>query len=259
MPESITTMQIIETWLAVGFTLMIYTFLYKDNPIFKLGEYIYVELTAGYAVCYAWFTVIWPDLIYPLYRALTVSFHIKQWEKPLESHENLWLIIPLVLGILMLTRFSSKFNWLSRYTLAFIMGSVSGMSIPLVVSANIFKQMVPTLNPFWGPEVTIFQTINTCLILVGVIAVLIYFFFSVEHKGAVNKVARLGIFYMMVSFGAAFGYTVMARESLVIGRVTKLIKWASPDYYYATIILLFIIIGLVVLTELFSSRGERTE
>ena len=36
--------------------------------------------------------------------------------------------------------------------------------------------------------------------------------------------ARVGIVFIMVSFGATFGYTVMARVSLLIGRVTFLIK-----------------------------------
>jgi len=61
------------------------------------------------------------------------------------------------------------------------------------------------------------------IILVGVVSVLVYFFFSVEHSGAVGKVSRVGIWFLMVSFGASFGYTIMARLSLLIGRVTFLL------------------------------------
>lgn len=48
---------------------------------------------------------------------------------------------------------------------------------------------------------------------------LIYFYFSKEHKGALGVGAKIGIWFMMVSFGASFGYTIMARVSLLIGRV----------------------------------------
>lgn len=271
MPSNITSMQIVEVWLAVGFTLMIYSFLYKDNPLFKLGEYIYVGLTAGYGLCYAWFMVVWPDLINPLSRVISAAFG-KTLDKPLESYETIWLIVPLILGIFMLARFSAKISWLSRYSFAFIMGAASGMAIPLVISANIFKQMVPTLQPLWNNDnmtllQTAFQTndisiilgsvitvLSPFIILIGVITVLIYFFFSMEHKGIVNIVARIGIFYMMVAFGAAFGYTVMARESLAIGRITKLVKWASADYYYASFILLIIVTILIILWEILRKK-----
>jgi hypothetical protein len=256
MTTSITIRQVIEVWLAVGFTLMMYSFLYKDNPLFKLGEYIYVGLTAGYYLCYAWYIVVWPDLVKPLYRTVIATFGAKL-DKPLESYETLWLILPLIFSILMLTRFSTKIGWLSRYTFAFITGTVSGMAIPYAISAEIFKQMVPTLQPLWGNDMSIGQTLNILLILIGVIAVLIYFFFSVEHKGVVKTVARLGIFYMMVSFGAAFGYTVMARESLAIGRLTKLVKWASPDYYYASIILFIVLTILIIIWEILKRRTTR--
>lgn len=63
-----------------------------------------------------------------------------------------------------------------------------------------------------------FASIDKIIILLGVFSVLCYFFFSLEHKGALGAVSRLGIMFLMVAFGASFGYTVMARESLVIGR-----------------------------------------
>jgi hypothetical protein len=61
------------------------------------------------------------------------------------------------------------------------------------------------------------------IVIVGVISTLIFFYFSKEHKGALGGVAKVGIWFIMVSFGAHFGYTVMARISLLIGRVQFLI------------------------------------
>ena len=56
------------------------------------------------------------------------------------------------------------------------------------------------------------------------ITVLIYFLFSIEHTGAVGGASKVGIWFMMVSFGASFGYTIMARLSLLIGRVSFLFR-----------------------------------
>ena len=91
-----------------------------------------------------------------------------------------------------------------------------------------------------------FASLNTSLILVGVISVRFDFFFSIEHTGAARRVARVGIYFLMISFGAAFGYTVMARMSLLIGRFDELILYASADYRYATLVLLaLMIVGYV--------------
>ena len=59
--------------------------------------------------------------------------------------------------------------------------------------------------------------------MIGVVCTLIYFFFSREHKGLLGYTSRLGIIFIMIGFGASFGYTVMARVSLLIGRVQFLL------------------------------------
>jgi len=58
---------------------------------------------------------------------------------------------------------------------------------------------------------------------------LIYFYFSKEHRGVFGQTARIGIYFLMVTFGASFGYTVMSRMSLLIGRIDFLITewWPS--------------------------------
>ena len=51
----------------------------------------------------------------------------------------------------------------------------------------------------------------------------------------------------MVKFGASFGFAVMGRVSLLIGRFEELIEYSSPEYFYATpVILVFIIICLII-------------
>ncbi|MEN8151250.1 MAG: hypothetical protein ABFS86_15650, partial [Planctomycetota bacterium] len=61
-------------------------------------------------------------------------------------------------------------------------------------------------------------------ILLGVLASLTYFFFSKPHTGFIGVTARVGIYFLMAAFGASFGYTVMARVSLFIGRVYFLVE-----------------------------------
>ena len=39
-----------------------------------------------------------------------------------------------------------------------------------------------------------------------------------EHKGALGVASKIGVYFLMVGFGAGYGYTVMSRISLLIGR-----------------------------------------
>lgn len=225
---------VIGAWIATGLSLFMYSFLYKDNPFFKLGEHIFVGVSVGYLLTITHYEVM-----------------IKKLYVPMVQQSKWWLGVPALLGLLMLARFIPAIAWLSRLSFAFILGISSGVAIPRQISSFILQQMQGTLKPLvttgdGGVVWFTFAGLNTLLILVGVVSVLFYFFFSIEHTGVVHRVARVGIYFLMVSFGAAFGYTVMARMSLLIGRFDELVLYASADYGYATLVLLVgVIAGLV--------------
>ena len=65
---------------------------------------------------------------------------------------------------------------------------------------------------------SLWPTLANALVLVGVICTLVYFLFSVQHKGAVGAASRVGVWYLMITFGASFGFTVMGRIALLAAR-----------------------------------------
>jgi len=201
--------------VAAGITIALYSFLYKDNPLFKMAEHFYVGIAAAYTLTLVWYDNILRDVVIGLSDLA---------DKPFSGgvfSDMLNLIIPAVLGLLLYTRLNKKIAWIGRIPFAFTVGFSAGIAIPLIITANILYQLKPTMVPLWasaGPEW------GAIVIFVGVISTLIYFFFSIEHKGIIGWIARLGIWFLMISFGASFGYTVMARISLLIGRVNFLFK-----------------------------------
>lgn len=233
---------LLGAWVAAGLTLFIYSFLYKDNPFFKFGEHLYVGVSMGYTIVRIHYDVM-----------------MKTLYSPMVNEGKWWLVLPAILGLLILARFIPRFSWLSRIAFAFIVGFGSGMAIPRYISSFILQQVQGTLRPLYplmGGGVSLLDPrhpVNTSLILIGVVAVLFYFFFSVEHKGPVHVAARIGVYFLMVSFGASFGYTVMARMSLLIGRFDDLIRFSSREFGYASLVLLI----LVVVGLAFWERGRR--
>lgn len=242
---------VLGAWVATGLTLFIFSFLYKDNPLFKLAEHLYVGVSVGYTIVKAYDTVIVHLII-----------------KPIFEEGEIALLIPVAIGLLMLTRYVPKAAWLSRYAFAFIVGIGSGLAIPRTISSFILKQVEDTVRPLLslagGDGVTFSMnllnpssSINVIIILIGVISVLFYFFFSIEHSGPGKVVARTGVMFLMIAFGAAFGYTVMARMSLLIGRLTDLIEFSDASYGRPTLWLLIFTVGALVFLSRRPSTGEQ--
>jgi len=189
-------------WVGAFLTLGIYSFLYRDNAWYKLCEAIFIGISAGY-----WVVVLFWD-----------SFYGKFW---IGREEEPWLWVGAALGVLMLCRLIPKIGWISRWPLAFIVGATAGLWMMNYFSSNIMAQVQSTIMPLLGEEysATFGDIIGNFVIAGGTFAGLIYFFFSKEHKGAFGATARLGIWVIMITFGASFGYTVMSRMSLLIGRI----------------------------------------
>jgi hypothetical protein len=253
MPEQlIPTSAVLGAWVAVGLTLFIYSFLYKDNPLFKLGEHLYVGISIGYSVVIVWYTVFVRLVLEELNRG------------------NYEPLVGVVIGVLILMQFFPKVSWLSRIAFAFIVGFGSGVAIPRTVSSYILKQIEDTVNPLltmgsdglaMGLNLASPQSgVNTVILVAGVVSVLFYFFFSVEHTGPGRVAARTGIYFLMIAFGAAFGYTVMSRMSLLIGRFKDLITFSGAEYGYATLVLLLVTILSLAGWEVATRRkgGEST-
>jgi len=190
----------IGVWIAALLTLAIYSFLYKDNPFYKIAENIFVGVSAGYWAVILWFDYTWPNLFEPLLR-----------------RHDYWSLIPIIVGLMMFTPLIPRLSWLIRIPLTFTMGVSMAVTITQRVQGDIFPQLQATFLPILG--VSPFVAISNLLIIIGVITTLIYFYFSKEHKGILGVGAKLGIWFMMIAFGASFGYTVMARISLLIGRI----------------------------------------
>ncbi len=189
--------ELFSNLVAAFFTLCIFSFLYKDNPLYQMAEQLLVGISLGYSLVFTYERIFIPYI----------------WQ-PIVLKHNFILIFPTLLGILYLFRFSRKLGWLSRYPIAFSMIGI-GLGVPLGIHAGILVQMRQAMVPV--------ENINLFLILLGTIAVLLYFFFSKAHTGAYGKFVGIGKWYMMIGFGASFGMTVMARISLLIGRIKFLV------------------------------------
>lgn len=268
-------------WVAAFLTICILSFLYKDNPFYKFAEHLFVGISAGYGVVLQLYDTIIPKLFAPLVsplaetdpmpeamakgleeswaltEALTSSFHGAK-----EIH-GWWFAYlgALVLSLMMFSKFTRNFSWMARWPLAFVVGAFAGVNVIGYTSSDLVIQVQANMLPFVVDDGRWWDTANNIIMVVGLVCALLYFFFSRPHTGALGWASRIGIYFMMISFGASFGYTVMGRISLAIGRAQEMIVVGdeTPGAPWPAIVSLLIVgIGLVVLEKLGKLEEDET-
>lgn len=210
----------VGNWLAALFTLFILSFLYGDNPLYKLAEAVFVGVSAAY-----WMVVgFWTGIVQNLFSKLAPDLIRSSLLPGLpESQEQEFIyLVPLLLSVLMLMRLSPVGGWVSRWALAFFIGATAGIRLLGYLQSDFIRQIQSTILPLVVVGTQGFDlsaSVQNLTIVVGVLSCLTYFFFSIEHKGIVGGVSRLGIWFLMITFGAGFGYTVMGRIALMAQRL----------------------------------------
>jgi hypothetical protein len=215
----------IGLWMAAFFTLTIFSFLYGDNPLYRVAEAVLVGVSAAYWMVVGFWDVIVPNLMSKLWPVI-----VQRWAMPgltgPEAARNLWYLVPFALGIMLLWRMLPKGAWISRWPLAFIIGTTAGLQLVAFLHGDFLAQIRNSILPLVAMDHGIFNfwdSVKNLLIVAGVLCCLVYFFFSFEHTGFVGKTAKVGIWYLMITFGASFGYTVMGRIALLAIRIEFLL------------------------------------
>ncbi len=187
--------------IAAALTLAIYTVLYRENPIYRLAEHIFIGLSVGFGV-----VIIWEQVLLP------------KWWVPFVKEQKWYLVIPALIGILWYFQLTPRYLWLSRIVIGITLGAGAGLAFQEIVGLY-WRQVLAAFRPLYTPG-NFLRTFNDWVFIITTLSVMIYFFFSIPHKGAaIRGPATVGRWLLMIAFGALFGSTVMARLSLFIERL----------------------------------------
>ena len=271
---------VIGAWISVLLTLAIFSYLYRDNPFYKAAEHIFVGVSAGYWAATFFWTQVHPNLFGRLWPVLSdeekggilltlwyLPYHglrlftslFGYFENGVFPKEGIvgWdgisfsYVIPLFLGIFMLLRLVPKLSWMARWAIAYIVGMAAGLRFYGFLNSDIIEQIKAStinINDSWS------GILNSLIVIIGTLTGLLYFFFSRSDSGMISRVSKIGIYFLMISFGASFGFAVMGRISLLIGRFNELIKFSNADYYHASFWLLS---AMIVLLGIWAFSEER--
>ena len=218
--EPLATIEIAGAWLSIFLTLCIFSYLYEDNPIYKLAEHLFLGVSIGYGVIEIYYGVLRPNLIDKLVFA-------DAW-----TLSRIGLFAPLVMFFLLFTKFTRKYSWLARIPIAFLVAAFAGVKMTGEANARLItqvKESMPNLaetwatHGFWNWDADGAGLFSALLLVLGLSATLLHFYFSAPQNKVMKGISRFGVVMLMLSFGASFGYTVMGRISLAIGRAQEML------------------------------------
>ena len=248
-------------WLIALLTLAVFSFLYRDNPVYKLAEHIYVGTAAGYYIYQAFRGTIYPNLIEHIRTGIAEGAAKGVLISPM------WRLGALVMGVMILSRLVPKAAWISRWPTALIMGAFAGLNIAGLTKAQLVDQINASFIPIYSPGMPIWpvmadqgaikaSSFNHLILVVGLVAVLTYFFFSTKRTGPMARFSTVGIAFVMVTFGATYGSIVLARISLLIGRVGALADANRADLGYPSISAFLIVVAVLLVWRLKFAKAE---
>jgi hypothetical protein len=194
---------LIGVWVGVFITLMVLSFLYKENPFFRLTEYVFIGLATGYAF------------------VAGLRLFVNQALNPILVYGDLTFIVPLLLGALFYAQFTKKYSALYRVPLSLSIGYGLGITIWSYFATYFMKQVIATMVPlFTGDLLTTFDNI---ILVAGTILSLSYFILHREQKGVWGGFTKVGKYFIIATLGAVFGSTVLGRMAILIQRVQFLV------------------------------------
>ncbi|MCB9777545.1 MAG: hypothetical protein H6742_03185 [Alphaproteobacteria bacterium] len=219
-PSVLSSLDIAGAWVSIALTLGIFSFLYADNPVYKLAEHLFLGISIGISMTEMYYGVVRPNLIDKL------------------AAGNVLSVVPLVMCAMLFARLASKkLGWLARIPIAFIVAAYAGVKLTGEANGNLMTQVaqsMPNLAELWRDHgiwdwsadgAGVFSGI---FLVVGLSACLLHFYFSARQGPTMRGISRFGVLVLMLSFGASFGYTVMGRISLAIGRAQELLGLDKP-------------------------------
>ena len=207
--------EIFAIWIAAILTLMVYSYLLGDNPLYRLAEHLFVGASIGYAAVVIFHSILRPHLFEPLQRDAAGSWPY---------------LITLLLGLLLLAKGRSSIAWLGNTSL----GCLFGVGSALAIGGALLGSFLPQIQASWvslSPATAggVEAALDNLCIAVGTIGTLTYFYFTMgSGKRTGNRFVRfwgvIGKWVILITFGAIFGNRIMSYVSLLIGRIQFLLS-----------------------------------
>lgn len=206
--------------LSFGLTLIVFSFIFSDNLLFRFAIHVFVGVAAGYATVLTWYNVLLPEIVVPIISG--------------SQAERIFALLALILSTLLFMKAFPRLSGWGSPVVAYLVGVGAATVIGGAVLGTLFPQVLASINLFdfpalfGNPSPVWVQISNALVILVGTISALIFFHFGArnshdrhpERAAWISAVARIGQIFIAITFGVLFAGVYIASMTAFVERMT---------------------------------------
>jgi hypothetical protein len=204
------------------FTVLILSYLLGDNPLFRVGIYLFIGISVGYVLSVTWHQVIWPQLIQPMISGAVFR-----------DVQQAFLIFTLLGSVLLLVKIFPRLSGLGQLPTALLVGVGAAVAVGGAILGTLIPQVEATINAFdlrIARTNAFFALFNGVLVLIGILGTLAYFQFgarkredgTVRRNALIEALTWIGRIYIAISFGVLFAGVYLAALTAFISRVDSI-------------------------------------
>jgi hypothetical protein len=192
-------------WYYTGTALMaiiVWSCIYKNNVVFRVTLSSIIGCSMGYYFAASIQTTVWTGAIIPILNG------------------NYTWIIPLILGFMLFIRLIwNSHRAISMYPTFVLLGATMGATWAGSIISQLYSPILATISISTTNVTALF---NSILMIVTVLTSMIYFTVTIERKGPLGTVAKIGRYLQMIGLGIIMGSFIMSRIGMIAGKINYL-------------------------------------
>jgi len=214
------SMEIISALVGLILTLMVFSYLIGDNPLFRIAVYLFIGVASGYAATVVWHYVLIPKLFQSL------------------SALNPLSIVPLVFGISLLAKLSPRFSSVGNFAMAVLVGVGAAAAVGGALLGTLMPQVQASIDAFdfrsaGGGANAILKLVEGGVMFLGTVFTLASFHFSAgraadgtpKRNPLIEGIAWVGRIFIAITLGVLFAGVYMAALTAMIERLSFVINF----------------------------------
>jgi hypothetical protein len=211
---------LISALIGLTLTLMVFSYLIGDNPLFRIAVYLFIGVASGYAAVVVWYYVLVPKLFQPLTTLNPLSF------------------VPLVFGLSLLAKLSPRIAWIGNFSMAVLVGVGAAAAVGGALLGTLLPQAQAAIDGFDvlsagnGLEVAS-RLLEGLIMLGGTVFTLASFHFSASRSAdgtpkrpaILEGIAWVGRIFIAITLGVLFAGVYMSALTAMIERLSFVIDF----------------------------------
>jgi hypothetical protein len=209
------SIEVISALIGLLLTLMVFSYLIGDNPLFRIAIYLFIGVASGYAAVVVWHYVLIPRL----------------FDRLGDLNSLALAVVPLILSISLLAKLSPRISWMGNFAMAVLVGVGAATALGGALAGTLIPQAEASMRAF--DTRSFLDLVEGMVILSGTVLTLAYFQFgagraadgSVKRNAILEILAWGGRIFIAVTFGVLFAGVYMAALTAMIERLSSIINF----------------------------------